>query len=370
MSIIIFLIVLAILVLVHELGHFLVAKKSGIRVDEFGLGFPPSLFGKKIGETLYTFNLIPFGGFVKIHGENPDEESVNGVDKDRSFINKPNYIKIAVLGAGIFFNIIFAWLLISASFMLGAVVPVDDYAKYENRIQNGGIIITNVYPQSPAESSGIKPGDEIVAISSKAKKITTDNISISEIQKLVSESGGESLSVDIKKSKGDISSVSIQASDTLEKGKFVLGIAMANTGTLNLPIHLALWEGFKTTIRLVEMITVYLVQFLGSIFVGTADFSTVTGPVGIVGLVGDASASGFTNLMMFTALISINLAIINLVPFPALDGGRILFVLIEAISRRSIPHKVANTVNAIGFMLLILLMVVVTYKDIIKIISN
>ena len=162
MSIIIFLVILAALIFVHELGHFLVAKKTGIRVDEFAIGFPPKIFAWQRGETKYTINLIPFGGFVKIFGENPDDESISGPDSTRSFVNKNRGIQAAVLVAGIAFNLIFAWLLISASLSVGLSTSVSGYEQYA---PDAKVLVVSVLPNSPAAKAGLQAGDKIEGLS-------------------------------------------------------------------------------------------------------------------------------------------------------------------------------------------------------------
>jgi regulator of sigma E protease len=365
MSIIIFLIILAVLVLVHEFGHFIVAKKSGIRVDEFGLGFPPTLWSIKKGETKYSLNLIPFGGFVKIHGENPDEDSISGPDSGRSFVNKNRAIQAFVLAAGILFNIIFAWLLISISFMSGVTASSADYSKYDGRMNGSQVVITSVSENSPAFEAGLKPGELIVKVEGAGKILEAESLTISNIQSVINVSTSTPIVLTYKK--GDsIASSTLTPKAGIIEGRQAIGIGMDNVATLRLPPHLALYEGAKFTTRATGAVASGLYGFITDAFRGDADFSSVSGPVGIVGLVGDATKLGVTYVLMFTALISINLAIINLVPFPALDGGRILFVLIESITRKKIKPQVANTLNAIGFSLLILLMLFVTYKDIMK----
>lgn len=351
---IIFIIVLAVLIFVHELGHFLIARACGIRVDEFALGFGPKIFSFKKGETRYALNLIPFGGYVKIFGENPNDDSINGPDKARSFVHKPKWKQISVLVAGVVFNFIFAWIVIVAAFVAGVPSSTESYPEYADRMSNEHIAITYVETQSPAEKAGLKAGDELLGFSS-----------IEEIQQKVNESGENGVTFSYIRN-GEESSATVIAEEGIVEGKYAVGIAMDKVATLRLPIHLALYEGGRFTLHMMKMITIGLGDLITGIFDGTSKLSSVTGPVGIAGMVGDAAQLGFTYLMMFTAMISINLGILNLVPFPALDGGRVLFVIIEAIIRRPIKPVVANTINTVGFFLLILLMIVVTYRDIAK----
>lgn len=361
MSIIIFAIILIVLILVHEFGHFIVAKKSGIRVDEFGLGYPPrvaTLF--KIGETRYTLNAIPFGGFVKIFGENPDGDSIAGPEKNRSLVNKPKGIQALVLAAGVSFNIIFAWILISIGFMSGLPTPLS-YAP-EN-VSEARVVITSVSKDSPAEKAGLKVGDTISNISSNGKSV--EKVESSKVSDFIASH--DQITLDISKTKGgEVSQINLVPVEGITPDKKAIGISMDMIGTLQLPIHKAFWEGGKTTISLIKTITIGLATFLFQAITGHSDFSQVTGPVGIVGMVGDVSSLGFIYLLSFAAFISINLAVINLVPFPALDGGRLLFVAIEAIKGSRINPKVANLMNGIGFALLIILMVVITFNDVLK----
>lgn len=364
MSIILFIIVLTVLVFVHELGHFLAAKRAGIRVDEFGIGFPPALFKKKVGETVYSINLFPVGGFVKIFGEDPNDESLKGHDAKRSLTHKPKLIQAWVLVAGITFNILFAWILVSFGFMVGVQYPADDET-YGARVQNAQVIITQILPGSPAEVSGLKAGDNIVAIYSGTDVL--EKPTTATTQQFIGAHNDVLLAYLRNK---EIKTTNIITKEGIVEGRRAVGISMDYAGELKLPIHEALYAGFLTTASLTWGTIVGLADFFKNIFIGHADFSSVAGPVGIAGVVGEASASGFVNLLTLVAIISINLAVINLLPFPALDGGRLFFLLIEKIKGSPIKPVVANTANGIGFILLILLMVVVTYHDIARLIHG
>ncbi len=353
MTVIIFLIVLAVLIFVHELGHFLLARACSIRVDAFALGFGPKLFGKTIGETTYSLNLIPFGGYVKIFGENPDDDSLNGPDKERSFVYKNKLQQILVLIAGISFNFIFAWIIISFAFSLGVSASVESYPEYKDQMKDQHIAITSVSAGSPADKAGLKGGDVLVANS------------LEQIQKDINDSQLNGIVISYTRN-GIASTTKIFAKEGIVPNKYAIGIAMDNIATLKLPFYKAIVESVRFTLNTILRTFLGLYDLLVGIFHGTSNLSSVTGPVGIAGLIGDAARLGFTYLIMFTAIISINLGVLNLIPFPALDGGRILFVIIEAIIRRPIKPAIANTINAIGFGLLILLMIVVTYRDIVN----
>ena len=363
MSVIIFLIILALLILVHEFGHFIVAKKSGIRVDEFGLGFPPKLLSKKWGGTLYTLNMIPFGGFVKIFGEDPHNEAISLEDRPTSFYYKPKYIQAAVLVAGVFFNILFAWLLITLGYTIGIPSPVEHPGFGE--VKNVHLVVTEVLQDSPAQKAGLKTGDYFKTISAGSEVLSEDNLKPENVQKVISNSGKNN--IDVVYVRGSVEGkVSIEPNDKIVSGKRVIGVAMDEIGTLKLPIHLAVIEGARTTFYLTKSTAEGLFNFLYNTVIFKSDFSQVSGPIGIAGVVGEASKLGFTYILTITALISINLAIINILPFPALDGGRLLFTVIEAIIRKPISPKFVRSANVIGFSILILLMLVVSAHDILK----
>ena len=353
---------LAILILVHEFGHFIVAKKTGIRVDEFGLGFPPKLFGIKKGETEYTFNLIPFGGFVRIFGENPDEESLRGPDSARSFVNKPKWIQAAVIVAGVGFNFLLAWVLTSVGFMAGLPMPTDA-APVGASVMNEQLIITAVENNSPAEEVKLQAGDIILSLESGEEGEIVDTPSSEIVQNFIVGHDEEEFMLTYKRGE-EIKTVALTPRRGIIGDTPAIGIAMSSVGIVSLPPHRAVWEGGKTTVMLIGAVVVAFAGLVADAFKGTADFANLAGPVGIVSLVGDATNLGFVYLLGFVAFISINLGVLNLLPIPALDGGRLLFLFIETIKGSPMNPKIINTVHAIGFVLLILLMVVVTYNDI------
>jgi regulator of sigma E protease len=362
MTIILFLVVLAVLIFVHELGHFVVAKKSGIRVDEFAIGFPPKILSWVRGETKYVLNLIPFGGYVKIFGENPDDESMTGADSKRSFVNAKKWKQVCVLLSGIGMNIVFAWILISISFMFGSLVPVGEGASnYSKYIKDSQVVLTGVLVGSPAEKAGLKQGDKLFSVES----VGGNDLNTTKVRELIEKSADNQIDISYERAgvKNNITATSELNSDENRK---VIGIYMENVGVVQLNPVLALWEGGKLTVTTFKQVAVGLGTFLFQALKGQGDFSQVSGPVGIVGLVGDAATFGLAYFLSFVAFISLNLAVINLIPFPALDGGRVLFTIIEVIMRRPIKPKIANAANAIGFFILIALMLVITYRDIMK----
>jgi regulator of sigma E protease len=217
---------------------------------------------------------------------------------------------------------------------------------------------------SPAESAGLKSGDEITLVSAGSK---LSELSPEGVSEFIAGNGDEEITIAYARGEQE-GSVLVNPAEGIIEDRKAVGISMDTVGIVSLPVHEALWEGGKTTANLTKLVAVGLGQFVYNAFTGASDFSELTGPVGIVGLVGDASDLGFIYLLSFTAFISINLAVINLVPFPALDGGRLLIVIIEAIKRSAISPKFSNALNAIGFFILIGLMVVVTIQDVLKLI--
>lgn len=361
MSIILFIIVLGVLIFVHELGHFLVAKWAKIRVDEFAIGFPPRLVSVQRGETRYALNLIPFGGYVKIFGENPDDASL-AEGATNSFARRSKWIQAAVLVAGVTFNVLFAWLLFSVSFMSGfpAIVTEENAAQ----VTDAQTVVTSVLPNSPASEAGLTVGDAILMLEVPDRAVL-GKPSVEGVQQFIATHGTEPVVLTVRRD-GEERAITVTPTETIVADKPAIGISMNYVGVLTLGPVAALTEGAVTTVTMMRDTAVGLGTFLFDIVRGQAAFDQVAGPVGIVGLVGDASQFGFVYLLGFTAFISINLAVLNLIPFPALDGGRLLFVLIEGVTRRQIKPSIANTINAVGFMLLILLMVVITVSDVVK----
>lgn len=366
MNIIILVISLAVLILVHEFGHFIVAKKVGIRVDEFGIGFPPKLFGKKIGETDYTVNLLPFGGFVKIFGENPDEEALHGPDKARSFIRKPKMTQAAVIVAGVFFNFLLAWVLISAGFMSGMPVPVSS-APAGAVVRDARIMVTSVHPDSPAEKAGLLAGDTLRSLRSGESSL--DVLSISAVQGFIARQGGNTVVITYVRG-GEEGSIRLVPQAWVFGEAPAIGIAMDEIGTVKLLPHRALWEGFLMTGGLSGSVALAFGGLIKDAFTGTVELQNLTGPIGIVGLIGDAAGFGFAYLLSFVAFISVNLAVLNLLPIPALDGGRLFFLAIEAVKGSRLSPKFVNTAHMVGFVALILFMLAVTYNDIMNLITG
>jgi regulator of sigma E protease len=361
MSILIFLLVLFVLVLVHEWGHFITAKKTGMRVDEFAIGFPPKLFGIKKGETEYNFNILPIGGYVKIFGENAQEGASKEdlADASRAFHARPKWAQAVVLLAGITMNILFAWLLFTTTLLIGVPTAVDEVGASPD----AELIVTATLKDTPAD--GVLPvGARIMSASSEASLLTDPT------PRTFSEFVGASAPAPVTVTyalDGVEKTVSLIPQNALVEGdpdKYIVGTSLALVEERKLGVVGAVIEGFKMTVNGIISITVGLGTLIKQAIVGAADFSAVAGPIGIVGMVGDAASYGITPLLTFTAIISLNLAVINLLPFPALDGGRLVFVLIEAVTKRQVPPAWTGWTNLVGFVLLMVLMAAVTFNDI------
>jgi len=364
MTVILFLVILAVLVFVHELGHFMAAKYFGIGVDEFAIGFPPTIYSVTRGETKYSLNLIPFGGYVRIFGENPDYASMTGADSARSLVNAAKWKQIVVLLAGIFMNIVFAWLLISVSFNIGLVTSVQD--QYKDQAKNVSVIVLSVEKNSPADKAGIQANDDILNI--RSDKAEVSDPGTSDVQNVIAGSNG---AVNIEYKRGStVNTVSVIPTSGLVSGRKAIGISMGLVGTVQFPFPRSLWESAKLTWLEAKNIAVGLCAFIaGAIHGDGSALAEIAGPVGIASMVGQAESIGISYLFGFIALISINLAVLNLVPFPAFDGGRVFILAVEAAVRRKIKPSVVNWINLIGFGLIILLMLVITYHDIARLVQ-
>jgi len=355
MTIIIFLAVLFVLILVHEWGHFIVAKRTGMQVDEFGIGFPPTLFGYKWHDTLYTFNLLPIGGFVKILGEDGDP---SGTINQKSFTRKSRVAQTAVLLAGVIMNILFAWLLFAVVFMVGVPRTVSEV----NAGPSAELMIRSVNEGSPAETAGILAGATVISISdgtstysSPTPREFAETISQSTSVTLVYELGDNTKTVSIEPQIG-LSSPDRQT----------IGVGISLVETVKESFFPALYEATLATGSTLIAVVTGVYDLLKDTISGQADLTQIAGPVGIAGMAGEAASFGLTSLLLFTAFISLNLAVINLLPFPALDGGRVLIVMIEGVIRRPLNPVWTSRLNFVGIALLLLLMILVTYNDIVN----
>ena len=372
MNILIFIAVLALLIFVHELGHFIFAKKTGMLVEEFAIGFPPRIFSKQKGETKYSIGAIPLGGYCQILGENYDEaqitagsEGVKKEDKDfhRRFTSQPKKNQALVLVAGVAFNFILAWILIAFSFMSGMLVSAGDFS--EDVVQDPQLVLMSVLADSPAQKAGLEIGDTILYLETEGETLQEFK-NVDEALTLIAGAGESEIEILYKRGEENILASLSPEEGLFEEGKAAIGVSFDVVGTVELGFFAASWEALKMTFVMIWSVATGMLLFITGIFTGSSSLSQVSGPVGIVGLVGNAYEFGFVYLMSFVAVISINLGVINLLPLPALDGGRLLFLGIEAIKGSPIKAKVVNTLNLVGFALLLLLMLVITISDVMK----
>jgi regulator of sigma E protease len=351
MTIISFIVVLAILIFVHELGHFLAAKSMGVKVLKFSLGFGPKLIGKKIGDTDYMISALPVGGYVRMAGENPSEE-ISEEEKSYSYLSQKTWKKIVIASAGSLFNFFFAVFVLWIVFMAG--VPVPDPVVGE---------LTEGYP---AAEAGILSGDRIVSINGT---VVDDWEEMAQIIKSSDGSGlmfvvmrdGEELTIPVIPVMGDGYSEFL----TPQK-QYMIGIAQS--GEFHIvkrgPLS-AFAEGVTESIYYVTL----TYRVIGKMFTGEVPLNNIGGPILIAQIAGETARQGIVTFLSFLALISINLAILNLLPVPVLDGGHLLFFVIEGIIRRPISLKVKEVALQIGLVLLVVLMVLAFYFDIARIIG-
>lgn len=436
LAVIVFIIILGILIFVHELGHFAVARRNGIRASEFGFGFPPRIFGvqkfsgkkvEKTGEriilesrtedlkigdeeiiksqesktveeideevpvkrwrliwgrdgddeeeiedltearennfaksTIYSLNWIPLGGFVKIKGEDGENK-----DDPDSFAGKSAWVRIKVLLAGVTMNFVLAWFLITLGLMIGDPEPVGITS---SDAKNSIIQITQVSPDSPASAMGLKVGDEILKTQTGKDGMVVDIGNSEDIQNLISSQKGSEITLKIKRGADIITAKGTPRTDPPE-GEGSLGIAFQDSIFVKYPWYQAAWKGLVYTFDITVAIIVMLFDIIKNILSGNHVSADIAGPVGIAVLTKQVAAMGFIYILHLAALLSINLGIINALPIPALDGGRVLFVIIEKLKGRPVSQKMEQAFHTVGFIVLILLMVLVTFKDISRLIK-
>jgi regulator of sigma E protease len=418
-TIIVFVVILGLLIFVHELGHFVVAQRNGICAPEFGFGFPPRMFGiqilrgqkkeiitksesisiaasekefsasdeifeidritpvkkwrfiwgskdgddeyekrdkKEINRegyetgTIYSLNWIPIGGFVKIKGENGDHKN-----EPDSFASKSPWVRSKVLFAGVLMNFILAWFLYSLGYMIGSPEGSD----------SGDMIqISRVVENSPASEMGLKPGDEILKIQSGLDGQSINLSQISDVQKFISSSKGREVALKIKRGSEYLDLKGTPRINAPE-GQGSLGIEMAEVSIVKFSWYKAIWLGLMKTFGVIALIFSVLFEALRSLVFGQKVVGLeVAGPVKIFNLTSDFAKLGFIYVIQFAAILSINLGIINALPIPALDGGRILFIILEKIKGRPVSQKIEQAFHSAFFALLIFLMIVVTFRDV------
>ena len=328
--------VFGILIFFHELGHFAAAKRAGILVYEFSMGFGPTIFGFKRGETVYNLRLFPLGGFVRMAGMDPEEDDYDDL---RGFNKKTVRQRAATIAAGPIMNFVLAAVLFAIIFTF-------------NGIPKETTDIGSVTKDLPAYAAGIQAGDKVVAINDI--KVNHWN----EMTELVNKYEGQPLKIKVDRS-GQLHEINITPVKS-EDGRYIIGILPELEKN---PIK-GLWKGIETTVQ----VTVLIISFIGKMLVNQAP-ADLAGPVRVVAEIGNAAEFGFFPLLQLAAFLSINLGLFNLFPIPALDGSRLVFLAWEKIAGKPLDPAKEGFIHMVGFGLLILLMVVITYKDVLNLVN-
>jgi regulator of sigma E protease len=352
-SIIAFVVVLGILIFFHELGHFLLAKLFGVGVEKFSLGFGPRIFGRTVGRTDYRISAIPLGGYVKMVGEEPDAEIDPG-DLPYSFTHKHVLKRILIVAAGPAFNMILAVLIFFMLFMASGRSVLEP-------------VIGTVQADMPAAEAGLQEGDRIVAVNDREVRTWE------EMSQLIKQSGGEPIRVRARR-EGQSFEAEITPQMTTTQNLFgedvqrrVIGITAARKfHTEEMGIFESLGQSVVQTYRVAELTIVSIVKLIQ----GTLSTDTLGGPIMIAQMAGEQAREGMTNLVFLIALLSVNLAILNILPIPVLDGGHLLFFCIELVSGRPVNTRIREIAQQAGLFVLMMLMIFVFYNDIVRILTS
>ena len=353
LTIIVFIIMLGILVFVHELGHFSAARLSGITVKEFAFGFPPRLWGKKIKGTLYAINLFPIGGYVKMLGE--DESSKD----EGAFCNKSVTKRIFVVVAGVLMNFILAYFAFLILFWC-SIPPLTQapevYGGVYEKTNNSGLVVDDVLTGGLAEKNDVKKGDIILKINN------ISNPSVNELKSEIGKNKNSSIDLEIKKTNGENISKKIEIGDNS-----AIGVSLTEQlGKVRYTWWKVPYYAAVETVRAIGMTFEGFYNLLKSLFVSHKVPAEVSGPIGIFGITATAVQMGFEYVLVLFILLTINLGVINILPFPALDGGRLVFLIVEKIRGKKVAENVEGVIHGVGFILLIGLIILVTIRDIIK----
>ena len=337
---------LSLLILGHEAGHFFVAKLFGLKVDEFGFGFPPRIFAIKRGETEYSFNWLPFGGFVKIGGERGEMalgDTLKGNKKstaergEKLFYAQPAWKKSLIMLAGVAINFIIGWILISVVLMVGTPQT---------------LVITGIQPDSPAATAGIMSGDVVKGYTNSQSFID-----------YINAHRGEPTQIAVLRNNKEMDfTVTPRVTTTADQG--AVGVELAAGGTTREPFFPALWDGLQSSVLLLWLTIGAFGTLIAQLFAHASLLPGVVGPVGIFSMAEETGKIGLMYLIQLLGIISINLTVVNCLPLPALDGGRFLMVIIEKIKGSAIPEKFEAWVNGIGFAMLLILVLLLTIRDI------
>lgn len=340
-----FIISLGVLILVHEWGHFILARWNGIFVDEFSIGFGPKLIAKKWGATLYKICLLPLGGYVKMKGENPEDQSEDVINAPDSFAAKSVPRRLSVVLAGPAMNIIMCFLLMPAALMVGV---------HEAGTDDGPAVVGHVVPGSPAEIAGILPDDQIMDV--QGRPVTGWNGFVDAVQK----QGWLPLALRIKRDRKMITTIMISQYDASAR-RHMIGIQRGDIPTelKRYPPLKAITTGVEECVGLTKM----TFSILGRLFTGDLSYKSLSGPLGIAKASSVVAKKGVGDFLHFMAFLSLQLGVLNLLPIPVLDGGHVVFMAIESVRRRPVSLKVRGMAQMVGVVLLLTLMLAVTIND-------
>lgn len=343
------------LVVLHEFGHFILAKKFGVKVEEFGIGYPPRIFSKKIGETIYSLNLLPFGAFVKLPGE------LERIEDEQSFSKQPIGKRTLIILGGVLSFWIIAIILFSIVFVLGTQMAIGD--EIDSGIINPKVQISAVISDSPANLAGLKPGDTILNLQSQNLNLKVEKVK--EVQEFTNQNLGQEITLTIERGK-EVFDVSLVPRTSPPSGEGPMGVALVRTVVKSYPWYQALWQAISATANMTLAIIKGYQQVIKNLISGLPWGIELTGPVGIFNLLSQASQLGLNYFLQFVGIIAIYIALFNILPIPAVDGGKLLFLGIEFIRKKPVSQKVEQNITAFFFSLLLILMVWVTIKDIKK----
>ncbi|MDO8600832.1 MAG: RIP metalloprotease RseP [bacterium] len=350
-----FLFVIMLLVLVHEWGHFFVARKFGIKVEEFGFGFPPRIASRMKNGVRYSFNLLPLGGFVKIFGEQGEGEG-----DPASFISRPAWQRFLVIVAGVLMNFVLAWVLFSLAAGIGAPAAFGDE---DAGARSAPVTVIGIAPNSPATEAGLQFGDAIEKVYAGGRDIAIPSVSF--FQETVNAYRGEEIIITLKRG-SDSREIAVTPRVNPPQGEGAIGVALARVAFERSPWYRAPWDGFKMFLFAAEGIVVGVYSVFRELFTTGRLMGEVSGPVGIFIITDQARSLGFSYILNFIAILSVNLGVLNFLPIPALDGGRMFFILIEKLKGTPVNFKFEQRAHTIGFAILIFLMLLVTYRDVVK----
>ncbi|MCD6528650.1 RIP metalloprotease RseP [bacterium] len=348
------------LLILHEFGHFIIAKWCGVKVEEFGIGYPPRLFGKKIGETIYSLNLIPLGAFVRVLGE--EGGKTTSIEDCRSFSEKPIWQRALIVLGGVLSFWIIAAILLSIVFGLGTYQAISDEEK--GPLINPKVQILTVSSNSPAEKAGLRMGDAIMKIGTQKSEIKEVK-KAKEVQEFIKKHLGEDIILVIERGK-KVFEISLTPRVSPPEGEGPIGITLVRTAKVKEPWWKASIKGIQATLQITALWVVGLVQIVWNLLCaqGLPPGASFVGPVGIGALMTQAVQVGLSYYLKFVALVSIGLAIFNILPIPALDGGKLLFLMIEKIKGSPVDQKIEQRITAVSFAILIALVIWITIQDI------